>query len=89
MAHAGLPESFWAEALHVAVDARSMVSKQDKKISRTEALLKKNPSVSFYRIFGSLVFVRVTDRTRRKLDEKSTKAVLIRSVSHGKYTIYK
>ena len=88
LSQAGLPEEFWAECLMTATQVRNCLPKADKKKSPEEELTSRVPSVAHFRVFGSLVWTRVADKKRRKLDPKAKRGVLLGSVSYGKYRVW-
>jgi len=88
LAQAGLPEEFWAECLLHATAVRNVIPKANKSKSPLEELTGQKPSVAHYRVFGSLAWVRVQDKVRKKLDGKAKRGVLLSTISYGKYRIW-
>ena len=76
--HAGLPLSFWAEAVNTAtyLHNRSPVSSLPDKIPY-ECWYGRKPDVSNLKVFGSICFVHTPDSFRQKLDPKSEKGILV------------
>lgn len=76
--HAGLPLSFWAEAVNTAtyLHNRSPISSLPDK-TPYECWYGTKPDVSNLRVFGSICFVHTPDSLRQKLDPKSEKGVLV------------
>jgi hypothetical protein len=78
--HAGMPNSFWADAVKVAVYIKNRVP--------TRALLDttpfeawhgkgNKPDLSHLRVFGSLAYAWTSPALRKKLDDRAKKAILI------------
>ncbi|RDX62156.1 hypothetical protein CR513_59542, partial [Mucuna pruriens] len=67
----GVPRSFWLEAVNWVSNLTI------KNIIPEEAWSGMKPYVSYFRIFGCIGFVHVHDQKRSKLDDKSTKCVLL------------
>ena len=76
--HAGLPLSFWAEAVNTAtyLHNRSPVSSLPDK-TPYECWYGRKPDVSNLKVFGSICFVHTPDCFRQKLDPKSEKGILV------------
>ena len=76
--HAGLPLSFWAEAVNTAtyLHNRSPVSSLPDK-TPYECWYRRKPDVSNLKVFGSICFVHTPDSFRQKLDPKSEKGILV------------
>ena len=76
--HAGLPLSFWAEAVNTAtyLPNRSPVSSLPDK-TPYECWYGRKPDVSNLKVFGSICFVHTPDSFRQKLDPKSEKGILV------------
>ena len=76
--HAGLPLSFWAEAVNTAtyLHNRSPISSLPGK-TPYECWYHTKPHVSNLKVFGSICYVHTPDSMRRKLDPKSEKGVLV------------
>ena len=75
---AGLPLSFWAEAVNTAVYLRNrspMSSLKDSTLS--EYWHNEKPDVSHLKVFGCNVFVHVPDPKRKKLDKKSISCIFV------------
>jgi transposase InsO family protein len=73
-----MPHKFWGEAVSTAVYIinRSPTKKLQDKTPH-EAWTGLKPSVSHFRIFGSLCFKHVPDQVRRKLDDRSQTMILL------------
>src|ERR1044072_10006899 len=57
-------------------------------ITSYEAWIGSKPSVSHFRVFGSMCFKHVPEQLRRKLDDQSEVMVLIGYHSTGAYKLY-
>ena len=75
IAHAGLSNIFWAEAISTAAYVRNCLPTMVLKENETpyERWYGKKPDVSHLRIFGCMAYAHVPDGERRKLDKKSKK----------------
>lgn len=77
-AYNNLPRHLWAEAVHIAVYVlHRTINKQLDRITPFEMWYKCKPTVSHYRMFGSLAFVHLNKKVRRKLDPKSFAAIFV------------
>ncbi|GKA00599.1 retrovirus-related pol polyprotein from transposon TNT 1-94 [Tanacetum coccineum] len=85
-----VPKSFWPEAVNWTVHI----------LNRSPALIVKNkcpeeawsgfkPSVSYFKVFGSIAHVHILDCKRTKLDDKSKKCVFLGVSEESKaYRLY-
>ena len=77
LSDAHLPQSFWAEALSIAVYLRNRSpTKAADGMTPFEAWMKKRPSVPHLRVFGCKAYVHVPKNERGKLDKKA-KCILV------------
>ena len=78
MSHASLPKKFWAEAVNTAVYVhnRSPTTALEAK-TPFDCWYNEEPDVSSMKVFGCLSFVHIPDSQRKKLDNKSLKAIFI------------
>ena len=75
---AGLPDSFWAEAVLTAVILRNRSPTVAVKGSTPyESFIGKKPDVSNLKVFGCDAFMHVPQETRKKWDAKSVKCIFI------------
>ena len=75
---AGLPLSFWAEAVNPAVYLRNRSPTSSLKDSRPyEYWHNEKPDISHLKVFGCNVFVHVPDPKRKKLDKKSISCIFV------------
>ncbi|GAU36721.1 hypothetical protein TSUD_318190 [Trifolium subterraneum] len=74
----GLPHRFWGEAVSTAVYIlnRSPTKKLIDKVPE-EVWSKCKPSVTHFKVFGSLSYKHVPDARRKKLDDKSEPMVFV------------
>ena len=75
IAHAGLSNIFWAEAISAAAYVRNRLPTTALKEGETpyERWYGRKPDVSHFRVFGCMAYAHVPDCERRKLDAKSKK----------------
>ena len=75
IAHAGLSNIFWAEAISAAAYVRNRLPTAALKERETpyERWYGRKPDVSHFRVFGCMAYAHVPDCERRKLDTKSKK----------------
>ena len=67
---AGLPNVFWAEAMHAANELRNLLPTSQRKKIPNHAYTGIQPSVAHLRIFGSIVHVHIPKEKRIKSDIK-------------------
>ena len=75
MAHAGLPDKYWAEAVEAAAYIRNRTSTSSIKGSKTpyEVWSGKKPNIEHLKVFGCMAYSHVPDSQRQKLDKKAVK----------------
>ncbi|GAU25674.1 hypothetical protein TSUD_266010 [Trifolium subterraneum] len=85
----GLPHRFWGEVVSTAVYIlnRSPTKKLIDKVPE-EVLSKCKPSVTHFKVFGSLSYKHVPDARRKKLDDKSEPIVFVGYHRTGAYRLY-
>jgi len=76
LSHAGLPNSYWADAIATAVYIKNRTSTsafkaKKKKMTPYEKWYGKRPNVGHLRVFGCRAFAHIPDEYRRKLDQKA------------------
>ena len=69
--------ALWGEAMMYAARILNCSFNKDLGITPTEALTGKVPDVSTFRTFGCLVYVRVAECDRAKLDPKSIPGIFL------------
>ena len=81
--HAGLPKSYWGEAVNTAAYLSNRLPTQalDGNASPYELRYAKLPDLSSLRVFGCLGYAHVPEIQRVKLVPK---AVQLRFIGHGK-----
>ena len=67
LSHAGLPDSYWAEAVATAAYVRNHCS--DK--TPYKQLYGGKPNISHFKVFGCMAYAHIPDAPRQKLDKKS------------------
>jgi hypothetical protein len=84
-----MPKRFWAEAASTTVYILNRCPTK-RIVGKTpyEAWTGSKPSVSHFRVFGSMCFRHVPEQLRRKLDDRSEAVVLIGYHSTGAYKLY-
>nr|KAJ0186845.1 hypothetical protein LSAT_V11C900480300 [Lactuca sativa] len=77
MIHAGLPMSFWAEAVNTAcfTQNRSLIHRIHKK-TPYEMLKDRKPDVSFFHVFGCICYILNQRDPRSKFEPKADKELL-------------
>ncbi|GAU30142.1 hypothetical protein TSUD_360350 [Trifolium subterraneum] len=85
----GLPHRFWGEAVSTTVYIlnRSPTKKLIDKVPE-EVWSKCKPSVTHFKVFGSLSYKHVLDARRKKLDDKSEPMVFVGYHRTGAYRLY-
>ncbi|CAJ2655081.1 unnamed protein product [Trifolium pratense] len=86
----GIPKKFWAEAVNwsVFVQNRSPTVAV-KDMTPEEAWSGLKPAVHFFKVFGCIGYVHVSDAQRKKLDNKSVKCILLGISEESKaYKLY-
>jgi transposase InsO family protein len=73
IAHAGLPNSYWAEAIATAAYVRNRMPTAvfSGGITPYERWYQRKPNVSHLKVFGCIAYAYVSDAERRKLDKKA------------------
>ena len=90
MARAKVPKKLWTEAVMTACYIRNRLPTTSLHGKTPyEAWSGNVPSVSHIRKFGCLVYRHIPKKTRRKLDNKAMKGILVGYVSEsGMYRVY-
>ena len=73
-----MPKEFWVEMVQCAVYVHNRCphAKLGEKTPQ-EAWSSQKPTVSHFKVFGSVAYAHVPDQRRMKLDDKSKKFVFI------------
>lgn len=90
MIASNLPKQLWAEVVATAIYLLN-ISPTNAVMNRTpyEAWKGRKPKVSHLKIFGCIAYVLDTSLSRRKLDKKSEKCILIGYIPKSKaYRLY-
>lgn len=89
LSHAGLPHSFWAEAVVHTTDIRNRFSGPNRnEKSSWELATASKPRVDHLRVFGCLAWVHVPKEKIKKLDFKSEKGLLLGCKDSGLYKVW-
>ena len=83
IAHAGLPNSYWAEAVATAAYIRNQTPTTAIEEDKTpyERWYGRKPNLSHLKVFGCMAYAHVPDALRQKLDKKAEK---LRSVGYSR-----
>ena len=75
LSHAGLPDSYWAEAVATAAYFRNRLPTTAMKENKTpyERWCGRKPNISHLRVLGCMAYLHIPDAQRQKLDKKSEK----------------
>ena len=75
LAHAGLPDSYWAEAVATAAYLRNRTptTSFEEKKTPYERWYGKKPNLSHLKVFGCIAYAHIPDSKRSKLDKKAEK----------------
>ena len=88
IAHAGLPNSYWAEAVSTAayLKNRTATTAFEKMMTPYELWYGKKPNLSNLRVFGCMTYTHIPDCLRTKLDKKAKKIEICR-LRHQLYRV--
>ena len=85
-----VPKTFWPEAVNWTVHVLNQsptLAVKDRTLE--EAWSGDKPSVEYFRIFGCISHVHISDKRRTKLDDKSLQCVLLGVSDESKaYRLY-
>ena len=74
IAHAGLSNEYWAEAVATAVYLKNRTTSAVKEgMTPYEKWYKRKPDISHLKVFGCVAYAHIPDCERRKLDKKAEK----------------
>ncbi len=75
MAHAGLPDCYWAEAIATAAYVRNRMPSRSFKspVTPYERWYRRKPNIGYLRVFGCIAYAHSPDAARQKLDKKAEK----------------
>ncbi len=76
ISHAGLPNSYWAEAVGTAAYVKNRVPTSSLKVEKRTPYEKwygRKPKLNHLRVFGCAAYAHVPSNQRQKLDKKSIK----------------
>lgn len=78
MLDVNVPKQLWSEALHTAAYVLNLIpNKKQNNISPYELWTKKKPVYEHLHKFGSLVYARIPDQLRKKLDPKARPFIFV------------
>lgn len=72
-----IPIEMWGEAVACATYVLNRSSSSSCTATPYELWHRKKPDISHLRVFGSRVFIHIPDATRRKLDAKAVKCIMV------------
>lgn len=75
IAHAGLPDCYWAEAVATAAYLRNQIPTTAFKRGMTpyEQWYGRKPDLGHLKVFGCMAYAHIPDVQRKKLDKKAEK----------------
>lgn len=76
----GAPNGVWAECLYAVCVARNHVSRPQQEKTPEELLTGLKPSVAHLRTNGCRTWIRVPEETRKALEPKAIRSILLRTV---------
>ena len=80
---AGLPQSFWSEAILTAAYTRNRVINRKDKKSPYERLYGNQADLNYVKIFGARAYAFIDNSKRTKWDDKAYKTMLIGYTNNG------
>ena len=85
-----MPKFLWAEACNTTMYVQNRIPDRALGIITPESIfIGKNPKMSHFRIFGSLVYCHIPEEKRKKLDRTAEKEYLVGYSENAKaYRIY-
>jgi hypothetical protein len=72
-----MPKHFWAEAVSIVVYLLNHASTEGAHVTPHEAYFGRKPNTAHLRVFGSIAYVPIPNKKRKKLDSKSENCILI------------
>ncbi|GKB36325.1 zinc finger, CCHC-type containing protein, partial [Tanacetum coccineum] len=89
LSYSGLSEGFWGEAMLTACYLLNKVPNKRNKTTPYELWYKKQPNLSFLRVWGCRAVVKLPDPKRNTLGEKGIDCIFVEYVEHSKaYRFY-
>ena len=75
MAHAGLPNRYWAEAVATAANVKNRTPTTAIGEARTpyECWYNREPKLDHLKVFGCIAYAHIPNALRQKLDKKARK----------------
>ena len=73
IAHAKLPNKYWAEAVATAayIRNRTPTTAIKENVTPYEKWYERKPNVDNFKVFGCIAYAHIPESQRRKLDKKS------------------
>ncbi|KAI4353893.1 hypothetical protein L6164_002814 [Bauhinia variegata] len=85
MRYMNVPGRFWAEAMRTAAFVINRLPQPRLEfVSPFEKLWNKEPTVSYFRVFGCVCYVFVPDHLRSKFDKKAIRCMFVGYDNHRK-----
>ncbi|GKD76672.1 zinc finger, CCHC-type containing protein [Tanacetum coccineum] len=84
LSYSGLSEGFWGEAMLKACYLLNRVPNKRNMTTPYELWYKKRPNLSFLRVWGCRVVVRLPDPKRKTLGEKGIDCIFVGYAEHSK-----
>ncbi|GJW50379.1 zinc finger, CCHC-type containing protein [Tanacetum coccineum] len=89
LSYSGLSEGFWGEAMLTACYLLNRVPNKRNKTTPYELWYKKRPNLSYLRVWGCRVVVRLPDPKMKTLGEKGIDCIFVGYAEHSKaYRFY-
>ncbi|GJX27995.1 zinc finger, CCHC-type containing protein [Tanacetum coccineum] len=89
LSYSGLSEGFWGEVMLTACYLLNRVPNKRNKTTPYELWYKKQPNLSFLRVWGCRAVVRLPDPKRKTLGEKGIDCIFVGYAKHSKaYRFY-
>ena len=87
--HAGLPRTFWAEAVvHASKIRNHFLAPRQNDVTSLELITGQKPDVSYFRTFGCLGWHHIPKELRRKLDSKSELGIVVGCFANSQYKLW-
>ena len=83
IAHTGLSDEYWGEAVAMAAYLRNRVTMSALKEDKTQ-YEKRKPDISHLKVFGCVAYAHIPDSVRKKLDKKAEKLRFVRYCKNSK-----
>ncbi|GKE12452.1 zinc finger, CCHC-type containing protein [Tanacetum coccineum] len=84
LSYSGLSEGFWGEAMLTTCYLLNRVPNKRNKTTPYELCYKKRPNLSFLRVWGCRVVVRLPDPKKKTLGEKGIDCIFVGYAEHSR-----